>query len=73
MSERAKPLPQGVPVYEHGWSVYPDRIRQPMDDGQVIDYVRMIQQPAPVFRDALDKFTLICFGYKYRRRKRHGL
>lgn len=76
MTERHKPLPEAVPVYEHGWSDYPDRMRQPMDDGKVIDYRIDIPQPAPVFKEALDRFTAICVGgYKYKSKgigKRNG-
>jgi hypothetical protein len=70
MSERAFPFPVVHPVYEHDWSEYPEKIRVPMDDGKVVDYRMVIQQPAPLFKDALDKFTETCVGYKRRRRNR---
>jgi hypothetical protein len=70
MGKRAMPLPKGHPVYEHFWSVYPDKMRISMDDGKVVDYVRVEPQPAPVLTDRLDRFTEICAGRKLKWRKR---
>lgn len=71
MSDRSYPFPVVHPVYLSGFSRYPDRVKVSMEDGKVIDYVREVKQPAPVFKDALDKFTELCIGYKYKRRKRN--
>lgn len=56
------PLPMVCPMFEHPWSDYPDKIRVSMENGKVIDYRREIQQPAPVFRDQLDRFSEMCRG-----------
>lgn len=46
------------------WDVdgYPASIFVKMGDQTVKEFVRKIEQPAPVFRDKLDKFTRTCGG-----------
>lgn len=74
MGKRIKPLPQALPVYEHDWSDYPDRLRVAMDDGKVVDYVLQVTQPKPVLKDLLDKLDETVFGgYKYKDGKRTKL
>ena len=43
---------------------YPDRIRVAMADGTTQWYQIESKQPAPVFKDKLDKFSTLCVGYK---------
>ena len=73
MKRNGNPMPIALPIWEHDWSDYPDRVRVSMENGKVIDYVREIKQPAPVFKDALDRFTVTCVGFRSKRRIRHGL
>lgn len=42
-----KPLGTGAPIWEHDSSDYPDLLKMPMEDGQVITYRREIRQPEP--------------------------
>ena len=60
MKRTGNPLPMVLPIWEHDWSVYPDRVRVSVENGKVLDYVRDVQQPAPVFAEALDRFTETC-------------
>lgn len=65
MSEiRVLPLPKVTGVWKHDTSKYPDVIRVPMSDGRVVKYVIDVPQPAPVFREKLDRFTKLCIGYE---------
>ena len=67
------PFPKVHPIWEHEWSVYPDIVRVPMSDGQVLNYYRVVEQPAPILGKALDHFNETCeIGYKAKepRRKR---
>ena len=68
MARRVHPFPVAHPVYEHSFSVYPDKLRVSMDDGKVVDYRIDIQQPRPVLTDALKRFDKAC-GVRRRRRK----
>ena len=64
MSEiRVMPLPKVTGIWRHDSSKYPEEIRVPMSDGKVIRYHIDIKQPAPVFKDKLDKFTKTCGAY----------
>ena len=36
----------------------------PMSDGSTVRYNPEIEQPAPVLREQLDKFTKMCIGYE---------
>lgn len=58
MNERIQvlPFPKVHPIWEHDWSVYPDIIRVPMSDGRVLNYYRVIEQPAPILGKLLDHF-----------------
>lgn len=71
MKRKHDPMPIVCPIWEHDWSDYPDRVRVSMEGGKVIDYVREIKQPAPVFKDALDQFTETGVGFRAKRRNRH--
>lgn len=44
-------------------SEIPDFIDVPMSDGRRVRFSPEIDQPAPVFRDKLEKFDKICIGY----------
>ena len=35
----------------------------PMSDGSTVRYNPEVQQPSPVLREQLDKFTKLCVGY----------
>ena len=61
---RAEPLVRIRPIYDHAWSIYPDRVKVPMDDGKVIEYQVVIKFPEPVMRSWLDRFNQVCFGYR---------
>lgn len=63
MSNRVNPLPIVLPKHEHSWSKYPDIVRVSMEDGKVINYRIEVQQPAPVFREQLDRFSEM-IGYR---------
>ena len=73
MSERVEPFAIVHPVFEHDWSKYPDKVRVAMPDGKVVDYRIDVPMPAPVFKEKLDRFTEMCVGYKYKRRKRRWI
>ena len=75
--KRSKPLVKVNAIFDHSWSAYPDRIKVPMDDGQVVEYEIVIKMPEPVLGKLLDQFDKVCLvgGYKYKekgRRKRSG-
>jgi len=43
-----KPLNHAVAgIWDYDSSDYPDRVKIPMEDGQVISYIREIEQPHP--------------------------
>ena len=44
---RIMPLPKVTGFWNHEWSDYPDVLRVPMSDGQVVTYERKIEQPHP--------------------------
>ena len=63
MSEvRVLPLPKVNGVWNHDSSRYPDLIRVTMSDGKVVRYRIDIEQPAPVLKGKLDRFSEVC-GY----------
>ncbi|MBQ1792977.1 MAG: hypothetical protein II008_22605 [Oscillospiraceae bacterium] len=48
MTEQIKPLNSGIAcIWDHDFSDYPDRLKIPMHDGQIITYHREIEQPHP--------------------------
>lgn len=54
MSEaRVLPLPRVTGVYEHDSSTYPDRVKIPMSDGQIVQYRIDVEQPHPCFLAAM--------------------
>ena len=77
MENRINPLPTVLPVYEHDWSVYPDKLRVAMENGKVVDYIISVPQNRSVLVNLVDKFTATCYGgQKYKRknrRKRSGI
>ena len=79
MSEttQIKPLHHAVaPIWDYESSDYPDRIKVPMKDGQVVEYVRKVEQPHPAFRQVLDLIDKLpvygpsAAGYKGRHEKK---
>lgn len=55
MSEQIKPLSHSAaPIWDYDSSDYPDRIKLPMQDGHVIEYVRAVEQPHPKCLAAID-------------------
>ena len=38
----------------------------PMSDGSTVRYNPEVQQPRPFLKKALDKFTDLCIGYKWK-------
>ena len=71
--KRVKPLPKAYPIYETSWSQYPDRLRVSMEDGTVVDYRAVIDQPKPVLRDLLDQLDSTVFGYGGQKYKQTGI
>lgn len=71
MSESAvqiKPLNNIVaPIWEHGFSDYPDMIKVPMEDGKVITYRREITQPHPQVLKACEIIRKMKDGRRYRK------
>ena len=53
-ARQIKPLGAGAPIWEHDSSDYPDLLKMPMNDGQVITYRREIQQPEPRVMRSID-------------------
>ena len=68
--KRPKILPKVVPRYKQAWSVYPDTLMASFDNGKTVRYVIEIKQPEPALRKPLDRFTKLCIGYRYKRKKR---
>lgn len=67
--EQIKPAKQAMaPIWEREGSDYPDLIKVPMEDGNVITYRRDITQPGPVFLDTRKLIGILersaCGGYK---------
>jgi len=58
-AEQIKPLGQGVPVWDYDTSDYPDRVMMPMEDGHVITYVRLIEQPHPKCLKTIDMIRIM--------------
>lgn len=54
----------GAPIWDYMSSDYPDRIKMPMEDGHVITYVRMIEQPHPKCEKALRIIRDMEIGYE---------
>ena len=70
-----KPLNHAVAgIWDYESSDYPDRVKIPMEDGQVISYIREIEQPHPKCLKSIDliKNMNSCTfgGTKPRRRNR---
>lgn len=63
MSEQIKPLNHSVAaIWEHESSDYPDLIKVPMEDGNVVSFRREIEYPHPSFVKAIGNIRT---GYKY--------
>lgn len=63
---KAAPLARVKFEYERDISQYPDTIRVPMSDGNVVTYRIDIQQPHPSFKAVIDLFDKLPVygGYK---------
>ncbi len=66
-----KPIIEINHIFEHETSDYPDFLRVPMDDGQVIKYRRVVTQPQPQLQKSLELIRLmnenIHGGYQYKK------
>lgn len=62
MAKRVYPFAVVHPVYDKDTSVYPDKVRVPMEDGKVIDYFRESGQHESVLKPLLDAFDKTCAG-----------
>ena len=70
MTEQIKPLNHVVaPIWEHESSDYPDVIKVPMEDSQVITYRRVIEFPHPKLAEAIGNIRT---GYKYGYQGKHA-
>lgn len=70
--QRHLPLAKVNAIYDRDSSIYPDTVRPTMDDGMVVTYHREEKQPKPYLREALDKYTKTCTGYKRKHCKKMG-
>ena len=75
MAEQIRPLNHTVAaIWEHDSSDYPDLIKVPMEDGQVVTYRQEIKQPHPQCMKALDLIRIMkdCTygGYKAKHEKK---
>lgn len=60
LARQIKPLNHTVaPIWDYATSDYPDLIKVPMEDGQVISYRRDVQQPPPQFQKAMDLVKIL--------------
>lgn len=59
-------------IWEKDWSVYPDIARIAMEDGKIISYYKIEEQPAPIIGKWLDRYekSLSFGGYKYKQKCR---
>ena len=61
-------------IHENAWSDYPDLIKIPMEDGQVVSYRREIVQPEPRVMKCIDLIRVMnrCTygGYKPKHNKK---
>ena len=71
MSEiRVLPLPKVTGFCDHDVSRYPDRIRIPMSDGQVVTYHIDVEMPHPCFEAAMDGLDRMVVGYRAKHAKK---
>ena len=60
MTEQIKPLNQSIAaVWEYDFSDYPDLLRIPMEDGQVVSYRKEIRQPEPRVMKCVDLIRMM--------------
>ena len=64
-------LDKVVPIYEHDYSVLPDRIRVLFADGRTMIYDIHIDQPAPVIIENIKIIRKMKGGYQYKQRRRN--
>lgn len=68
---RPEILDKVVPIYEHEYSVLPDRIRVLFADGRTMIYDIHMDQPAPVIIENIRIIRKMKEGYKYKPRRRN--
>lgn len=68
---RPEILDKVVPIYEHEYSVLPDRIRVLFSDGRTMIYDIHMDQPAPVIIENIRIIRKMKEGYQYKPRRRN--
>ena len=68
---RPEILDRVVPIYEHEYSVLPDRIRVLFSDGRTMNYDIHMDQPAPVIIENIKIIRRMKGGYQYKPRRRN--
>lgn len=69
---RPKILDKVVPIYEHEYSVQPDRIRVLFSDGRTMIYDIHMDQPAPVIVQNIKLIRKMKQGYVNKPLRRRG-
>ena len=73
---RIIPTPQVTGYWHHESSDYPDEVKVKMADGEWVTYARVIEQPHPKCRKAIDLIKIMndCTygGYKGKHEKKTG-
>lgn len=69
---RPKILDKVVPIYEHEYSVLPDRIRVLFSDGRTMIYDIHMDQPAPVIVQNIKLIRKMKQGYVNKPLRRRG-
>ena len=70
--QRPEILGEVVPIYEHDYSVLPDRIRVLFTDGRTMIYDIHIDQPAPVILENIKIIRRMKQGYVNKPLRRRG-
>lgn len=68
---RPEILDKVVPIYEHEYSVLPDRIRVLLSDGRTMIYDIHMDQPAPVIVENIRIIRRMKNGYQCKTRRRN--
>ena len=68
---RPEILDKVVPIYEHEYSVLPDRIRVLFSDGRTMIYDIHMDQPAPVIIENIRIIRRMKNGYQCKTRRRN--
>lgn len=70
--QRPEILGEAVPIYEHDYSVLPDKIRVLFTDGRTMIYDIHIDQPAPVILENIKIIRRMKQGYVNKPLRRRG-